>query len=116
MCTAPVKTATNPPAAAQTGDGFTPNEIESTLKPTLHKWQPRCTYNVVEICNLEPGPGCVTLKGRVVNLHDEKQSNRMPHAAKGCLNLVVRDDTGAISVRTSSHSASLIEILERRHF
>lgn len=94
-----MKTPTNLAPPAEAGDGFTPEEIQATLKTTLHKWQPRCEYPEIAISSLEPGPGCFELKGRVVNMQDEKQQiAKMPHAAKGCLKLLVRDDTGVISV------------------
>ena len=94
-----MKAPMSPAPLAEAGDGFTPEEIQATLKTTLHKWQPRCEYPEIDISSLEPGPGCFELKGRVVNMQDEKQSStKMPHAAKGCLKLIVRDDTGVISV------------------
>lgn len=94
-----MKAPTSPAALAEAGDGFTPEEIQATLRTTLHKWQPRCEYPKIGISSLEPGPGCFELEGRVVNMQDEKQSSaKMPHAAKGCLKLLVRDDTGVIFV------------------
>lgn len=86
------------PFEVKAGDGFTPEEVETTLKPTLHKWQPRCDYDEVDIGSLEPGPGCVMLVGRVVNLFREAKSSKTPNGAKGCLRLIVKDDTGALSV------------------
>ena len=83
---------------ARTGDGFTPEEVELTLKPTLHKWQPRGVYLEVDIGNLESGPGCFTVMGRVVNMRDEKHSSKAPNAAKGCLKLIVKDNTGVLCV------------------
>ena len=87
--------ATNLPTA--TGDGLALEEVEST-KPTLHRWRPRCAYHEVDIGSLEAGPGCVMVVGRVVNMRDEKQSSNMPYAAKGHLRLIIKDDTGALSV------------------
>ena len=80
------------------GDGFTSAEIEAALHPTLHKWQPRCEYKDVDIGNLVPGPGCVAIQGRVVNLYEQPFASKAPHAAKGCLNLLVKDDTGVLRV------------------
>lgn len=85
-------------AEVKAGDGFTLEEVEATLKPNLHKWQPRCDYNKVDIGSLEPGPGCVMLVGRVVNIYHEEKSSKTPNGAKGCLRLIVKDDTGAVSV------------------
>lgn len=83
----------------EAGDGFTPAEIQATLHPALHRWQPRCKYKPIDIGGLSPGPGCITVQGRVVNLHEQPFSSKMPHAAKGCLSLIVKDDTGAFRVR-----------------
>ena len=88
--------ATTPPSKA--GDGFTVEEIEATLQPKLHKWQPRSPYNEVEIGSLVPGPGCVVLMGRVVNFYDQATPSKAPQAAKGCLKMIVKDDSGALMV------------------
>ena len=87
----------SPPSGA--GDGFTAEEVDATLHPpTLHRWQPRGTYKEVDIETLVPGPGCVALMGRVVNFFHLQTPSKAPHAAKGCLKLVVKDDTGALVV------------------
>ena len=83
---------------SDTGDGFTSSEIEAALHPSLNKWQPRTTYNDTDIRDLVAGPGCVALRGRVVNLHHIAAPNNMPRTAKGCLKLTVKDDTGAFAV------------------
>lgn len=83
------------------GDGFTSSEISSALHPTLHKWQPRSTYVETDIGSLVPGPGCVALMGRVVNFYDQEMKSKIPQAAKGCLKVVVKDDTGAFAVGVS---------------
>ena len=98
---------TNKPAVPidlETGDGFTSSEIEATLHPTLHIWQPRCEYREVEINDLTPGPGCVTVQGRIVNLFEQPFTGKMPQAAKGCLHVIVKDDTGAFRVMSSKPS------------
>ena len=87
------------PVEATAGDGFTSSEIESALHAELHPWQPRCEYKDIDIGNLEPGPGCVAIQGRVVNLYEQPFASKMPHAAKGCLNLLVKDNTGVMRVR-----------------
>lgn len=103
----PSTTATNA-VEVEAGDGFTNEEIEATLKPKLHKWQPRCDYNEVDIGGLEPGPGCVMVVGRVVNLYHEEKLSKSPNGAKGCLKLIVKDDTGALSVLRSIPEGSQI--------
>ena len=83
------------------GDGFTAAEIEATLHPSsLPKWQPRGTYDDADIGSLAPGPRCLTLIGRVVNIYDQHTPSNKPQAAKGCLKLKVKDDTGVIEVST----------------
>ena len=86
----------NPPS--ECGDGFTAEEVEATLQPRLHSWQPRGSYENVEIGSLVPGPGCVALMGRVVNFYDQATPSKAPQAAKGCLKVIVKDDSGAIMV------------------
>lgn len=89
--------ASSPPRAA--GDGFTAEEVDVTFSPpSLPQWQPRGTYKDVDIETLIPGPGCVTIMGRVVNFFVLGTPSKAPHAAKGCLKMVVKDDTGALVV------------------
>lgn len=93
------KKPTNIETNTDSGDGFTAAEISSALHPTLYEWQPRTTYEDMDIGNLIPGPGYVALMGRVVNFYDQVMTSKMPQAAKGCLKVVVKDDTGAFAVR-----------------
>ncbi|KAL9045884.1 MAG: hypothetical protein Q9214_001151 [Letrouitia sp. 1 TL-2023] len=44
----------------ESGDGFPANEFRVSLFPTLHPWHPRTHYQETSICNLIPGPSCVT--------------------------------------------------------
>ena len=90
------------------GDGFTSSEIEAALHPSLNKWQSRTTYNDTDIRDLVAGPGCVALMGRVVNFHHIATPSNMPKAAKGCLKLTVKDDTGALIVSGFLHCPPLI--------
>lgn len=93
------------------GDGFTPLEIESALHPTLHKWQPRAEYNEVDISELVPGPGCVTVMGRVVNFYNQPTPSKTPMSAKGCLKMIVKDDTGAFTVSHCIESWGLPQVV-----
>lgn len=98
---------------SEAGDGFTLKEIEATLQLKLHKWQPRGHYEEVEIGSLVPGPGCVALMGRVVTFYDQTTASKAPQAAKGCLKVVVKDDTGALMVPfTSSLFAAIVDLFE----
>ena len=96
------KPHTRPSNKSDTNDGFTCSEVEAALNPRLHKWQPRTTYSEVDIGSLVPGPGCVALMGRVVNFYDQTMNSKSPHAAKGCLKVIVKDDSGAFVVDTLS--------------
>ena len=90
-------TTSSPPSAI--GDGFTAEEADPTADPhTLHKWQPRGSYEEADIATLIPGPGGVALTGRVVNYYHVENPSNAPHAAKGCVRIVVRDDSAAIVV------------------
>lgn len=80
------------------GDGFTTEEIEASQHPNLHPWQPKGEYREADIQSLAPGPGCLCLVGRVVNLYNQQGWSKMSNAAKGCWRLIVKDDTGAIMV------------------
>lgn len=87
---------------SDTSDGFTSSEIEATLHPSLNKWQSHASYNDTEIRDLVAGPRCSALMGRVVNFHHIATPSKMPQAAKGCLKLTVKDDTGVLAVRPLS--------------
>ena len=81
-----------------TNDGFTKEELESALYPPPQRWQPQAEYQDVDIISLTPGPGCVAIMGRIVNFYDMATPSKMPHAAKGCLKIIVKDDTGSLVV------------------
>lgn len=98
----PRKSTTNETSMA--GDGFTTEELESSRQPKLRPWLPKAEYREADIEGLVPGPGCLCLVGRVVNLYNQQGSSKMSYAAKGCLRLIVKDDTGAIMVHLPSQS------------
>jgi hypothetical protein len=80
------------------GDGFTSEELDTVLHPPSAQWAPTQDYEEADIGALEPGPQYVTFTGRVVNLYNMPKSSKKPMAAKGCLKLMVADDTGALTV------------------
>lgn len=92
------KPSRRPISKADMNDGFTSSEVEAAFDSALHKWQPRMTYDEVDIGSLVPGPGCVAVTGRVVNSYDQTMNSKMPQAARGCLRVIVRDDTGTFAV------------------
>ena len=79
-------------------DGFTAAEVENALHPTLPEWRPRGEYEDVDIGEIIPGKGSVSIMGRVVNFHDSPISGKAPHSAQGCIRLLVQDDTGLLAV------------------
>ncbi|MCJ1432732.1 hypothetical protein MMC27_002089 [Xylographa pallens] len=80
-------------------DGFSEEEVQAALYPTLHRWNPRNDYEDSYISSLVPGPGRRALQGRVVNFYQQQTLSKKPQAAKGCLKVVIKDDTGTLMVR-----------------
>lgn len=87
---------------AESNDGFTEAEVEAALHPKLHKWVPRVEYENTDIGSLIPGPGCVAVIGRIVNFYDQATPSKRPQAAKGCFKVIVKDDTGAMTVLSNN--------------
>lgn len=86
-------------ASRSSGDGFTNAEVQAVLQPTVDKnWLPGQEYEELDIDALTPGPGCVMFQGRVVNFFDQATPSKKPRAAKGCVKVIVKDDTGPITV------------------
>lgn len=87
------------PESQLIGDGFTAEEVDAVLYPTVSKnWCPEQSYDEFEIASLVPGPRCVMFQGRVGNVYDQVVLSKKPRAAKGCLKVVIKDVTGAIAV------------------
>jgi hypothetical protein len=83
------------------GDGFSDGEVDAVLNPQIDpSWTPDHEYAEFNIAALEPGPRCVVVRGRIVNFYDRMTPNKRPKAAKGCVKLVLKDDTGAVTVCT----------------
>ena len=81
------------------GDGFTTDEIEAVVNPDgLPLWQPSIPYEELDIGSVRPGPGCITVTGRVVNYSKRVDGSR-PGKPSGYHYLYVQDDTGVIAVR-----------------
>ncbi|KAF1815195.1 hypothetical protein P152DRAFT_431561 [Eremomyces bilateralis CBS 781.70] len=80
--------------------GFTDDEINCANDPPANTaWNPQREYEEYGIGNLNSGPQCVAFMGRIVNYFDQNKSSKGQNAAKGCVKMIVRDDTGAISVK-----------------
>lgn len=83
---------------ADIADGFTSSEVDTVLYPSPHSWTPPRDYDDAEIETLVPGPQPVHLTVRIVNFFDQQTPSKMPQAAKGCIKIIVKDDTGAMTV------------------
>ncbi|KAI4238006.1 MAG: hypothetical protein L6R40_005817 [Gallowayella cf. fulva] len=82
------------------GAAFTTTEVKAFLYSTPHAWKPRFQYENLRIAKLAPGPYCVCLLARVVNLYEQPTSTtKLPYATKRSLNVLVRDDTGMVKVK-----------------
>ena len=81
------------------GDGFTSEELDTSLT-TAQKddWIPSADYDEYDIDSLVPGPNRIKLVGRVVNLFESSPKAKLPTGAKGSIHLVVKDNTGAVTV------------------
>lgn len=66
---------------------------------TNRSWKPTADYIRYEIADLLPGPGRVCVQGRIANIFDLGNLSKVPYGAKGCLKLLVKDDTGVLTVR-----------------
>ena len=94
------------------GDGFTAEEVQQALAPEpAQPWCPRGEYLECDIRDLHPGPRAVTFMGRVANIFDVVNSPKTPKSAKGCVKLCVKDDTGAITVRSNLSTDDLLLIV-----
>ncbi|KAF2276361.1 uncharacterized protein EI97DRAFT_398063 [Westerdykella ornata] len=75
------------------------------MQPSASSWSPSEEYDQMEIGSIDIGPRYVTFKGRIVHIYDQprvsNKANGMvkPLESKGCLKLIVADDTGAVTVR-----------------
>lgn len=82
-------------------DGFSNEErrVDTRVQAVTNRsWVPQQDYDDIDIADIIPGPGCRTFMGRVVNLFDQPHASKKPLAAKGCMKMIIKDDTGAISV------------------
>jgi hypothetical protein len=72
------------------------NQVVTQLSPDV--WNPPVHYESYDIAAITPGPAPVTFRGRIVNFQDFGAVEKMPRTANGCLRIMVRDDTGTITV------------------
>lgn len=86
------------PSQNRPGDGFTAEELERAKDPLNCVFNPTREYAKCDIGSLEKGPNAVSFCGRVVNLSVSHGKSQTQSAAKGWINLVVSDGSGAIMV------------------
>ncbi|KAI5200757.1 hypothetical protein E4T39_05605 [Aureobasidium subglaciale] len=84
------------------GDGFSQKELDTCLiPPKQDDWVPSANYDEYEIDSLVPGPSRIKIVGRIVNLFESSPKTKLPTGAKGSLHLVLKDDTGAVTIKLS---------------
>ena len=89
-----------PASLPKTGDGFTEEELADTLDPLSRKWNPEREYEEYPIHQLIPGPRSVTFAGRIVYINSATGRSQTQPKASGWHNLIIKDDSAAISVRS----------------
>lgn len=87
-----------PATPVSIGDGFTEPELRSKDSPNSGHWQPQHDYEDVSVGELSPGPRRVSFTARVVNLYHQNVQSKMRHSARGCLKVLVKDDSALILV------------------
>ena len=80
-------------------DELSPGDLGDDYGPKVHDGNSSQTYETLLIGELEPGPKRVTFMARIVNIYDRPTASSSPRAAKGCLKILAKDDTGCILVR-----------------
>ncbi|KAL8841516.1 MAG: hypothetical protein Q9170_000899 [Blastenia crenularia] len=85
------------PTAA--GDGFTSDEVEATIRPTLHTWTSPHHFEATQVNKLVSESKPVCLVGRLVNFYEPPAPKSMPYSAKGCLKVLMRDETGVMMIK-----------------
>ena len=94
----PASCFSNVASSSRPGDGFTADELEKAKDPLNCVFNPTREYAKCEIGSLEKGPNAVSFCGRVVNMSVSYGKSQTQSAAKGWINLVISDGTGAIMV------------------
>lgn len=91
----PARPLTNP---APMEDDSTESEQRCTEPLPSRHWQPQHDYEQVSIGELAPGSRRVSFTARVVNLYDHHACSKLERSAKGCLKVLVKDDSALILV------------------
>ncbi|GAB7350409.1 hypothetical protein MBLNU459_g1024t2 [Dothideomycetes sp. NU459] len=84
---------------SQSGDGFSMEEINAVIRPVVpESWTPNGGYDDCQIASLIPGQRPVKFMGRIVSLVSSHGSVKVSGAAKGHIKIIVKDDSGALTV------------------
>ena len=101
----PVKPVPLPPSSGlkdlpstDSGDGRSPYQVHRTF---ARSWVPQKDYIKADISTLTPGSQSTKLTARIVNFHEHSPRAKAPYGAQGCIRFILKDDTGAITVRFS---------------
>ncbi|GAB7350408.1 hypothetical protein MBLNU459_g1024t1 [Dothideomycetes sp. NU459] len=85
---------------SQSGDGFSMEEINAVIRPVVpESWTPNGGYDDCQIASLIPGQRPVKFMGRIVSLVSSHGSVKVSGAAKGHIKIIVKDDSGALTVK-----------------
>ncbi|TIA63010.1 hypothetical protein D6C77_02415 [Aureobasidium pullulans] len=88
-----------PESSPVPGDGFTAEELDNALLPVRQdNWTPRGVYDEYEIDALMFGLNRVKIVGRLVNIFESSHTTKLPKGLGGSVHLVIKDDTGAVTV------------------
>lgn len=90
----------SPPRAPAPDNSFASSERAANITSSpLSKWSPEHDYEEVSIRDLCPGPRWATFTCRVINIYDQAIESKMPLSAKGCLKILVKDDTATVLIK-----------------
>lgn len=84
------------------GDGFTGQEVSSTLRPLSQPWNPDRVYRKQSISRLHTGSGHYEVTGRIVNFTQPGTWNNPQSSTEEQYLILLSDDTGVIAVSVTS--------------
>ena len=94
----------------------TRSAVKNNGTVNLIHWEPRHDYEEVNIGELASGSRRVSFTARIVNLYDQSVRSKIPKTAKGCLKVLVKDDTALLLVCqliSFCYRCSLLTVLRR---
>lgn len=96
----PSSTAASPLSSSLpvSDNGFSSSELSSRTGHSHQVWHPQRNYELVKIGDLVPGPRALRFEGRIVNFRTLYGKTQKQPRALGWQYLLVKDDSGVISV------------------